>query len=135
MLVSKLASHHAQMVAVGADHTVVPMRTGIVFSWGLGGSGQLGLGRLGYIFIPEEVRGESFFGGAKIGSVACGKNTTALLTTLGRLYTCGKVVFERIIVESEGGGAGLGAAYVDVVATLSVLCVSVHTVVIVQVWC
>jgi len=85
------------------------------------------------IFIPEEVSGEIFFGGTKIGSVACGKNTTAVLTTLGRLYTCGKVVFERIVVESEGGGAGLGAAYADAVATLSVLCVSVHTVVIVQV--
>jgi len=89
-LVKSLQNHRVEMVASGNDHTVVLTVEGVVFSWGVGGCGQLGMGDMENRYIPEQIDAIQRLDAAKIGMVACGNAQTALLTTEGVLYTCGR---------------------------------------------
>jgi len=89
-LVKTLQNHCVEMVAAGNDHTVVLTVKGVVFSWGVGACGQLGLGDTENRYIPEEIRAIQGLAPPKFAAVACGRAKTALLTTEGVLYTCGR---------------------------------------------
>jgi len=91
-LVKSLQNHRVEMVASGDDHTVVLTVEGIVLSWGVGGCGQLGLGDMDDRYMPEQIDAIQQFDGAKICMVACGNAKTALLTTGGVLYICGRTL-------------------------------------------
>ncbi|XP_069922648.1 X-linked retinitis pigmentosa GTPase regulator isoform X13 [Oryctolagus cuniculus] len=73
-------------VACGGGHTVVLTET-IVYTFGLGQFGQLGLGT--FIFETSEPKAIEYIKDHKISSISCGENHTALITELGRMYTFG----------------------------------------------
>jgi len=92
MLVENLEAHRVQMAAAGDDHTVVLTLEGIVLTWGAGDHGQLGLGGQDDTYVPEQIDADGLMDGAKISVVACRNARTALLTTNGVLYTCGRFI-------------------------------------------
>ena len=92
MLVESLQKHRVHMAAAGNDHTVVLTLEGIILTWGAGRHGQLGLGGQDDRHVPEQIDAGKLMGGAKISVVACRNARTALLTTGGILYTCGRAI-------------------------------------------
>jgi len=92
MLVESLQKHRVHMAAAGNDHTVVLTLEGIILTWGAGCHGQLGLGGRDDRHIPEQIDAGKLMGGAKISVVSCQNARTALLTTGGVLYTCGRAI-------------------------------------------
>ena len=92
MLVENLEAHRVQMAAAGDDHTVVLTFEGIVLTWGAGDHGQLGLGGQDDTHVPEQIDADRLMDGAKISVVACRNARTAMLTTNGVLYTCGRFI-------------------------------------------
>ena len=59
-----------------------------VMSWGLGGSGQLGLNTFENALRPVVVKHDLF--DVSVVMVACGLNCSIILTDDGRVYTCGR---------------------------------------------
>jgi len=73
-------------IAAGANHVVALERDGTVWTWGFGGSGQLGYDLIGtnYSTIPGRVPGLS-----GVLSIAAGETFTAALTSDGTVWTWG----------------------------------------------
>ena len=84
------------MVACGQYHTLVVTAAGVLFAFGCGEQGQLGLGDKNNRLVPAEV-GRSRFGGARITCAAAGYYHSGAVTLEGRVYTWG-----------YGGHGGLG---------------------------
>ncbi|XP_029329276.1 X-linked retinitis pigmentosa GTPase regulator isoform X1 [Mus caroli] len=73
-------------VACGGGHTVV-LTEKVVYAFGLGQFGQLGLGT--FLFETSEPKIIERIKDQKIRHISCGENHTALMTELGLLYTFG----------------------------------------------
>ncbi|KAH3761042.1 ADPribosylation factor subfamily protein [Pelomyxa schiedti] len=75
-------------VAGGGKHSAAVSKSGLLYTWGSGNLGQLGLGELTASSVPVSV---DFFPsqGLKVTQVACGDNHTAIITETGALYTFG----------------------------------------------
>ncbi|XP_029390048.1 X-linked retinitis pigmentosa GTPase regulator isoform X2 [Mus pahari] len=73
-------------VACGGGHTVV-LTERVVYAFGLGQFGQLGLGT--FLFETSEPKIIERIKDQKISHISCGENHTALMTELGLLYTFG----------------------------------------------
>jgi len=76
------------MVACGASHTVAVTEMGRVFTFGIGGEGQLGLGDRNDRDAPVEVE-PARFGGVRIVHAAAGTRHSGVVTSDGRVYTWG----------------------------------------------
>ena len=83
------------MVATGSFHTVALSEAGRVYTWGYNGSGQLGLGEVEQQLAPRQVESKwlSFLKqgdpAERVVFVAAGGESTAAVTSSGRLYTWG----------------------------------------------
>ncbi|XP_026637962.1 X-linked retinitis pigmentosa GTPase regulator isoform X3 [Microtus ochrogaster] len=73
-------------VACGGGHTVV-LTEKVVYAFGLGQFGQLGLGT--FLFETSEPRVIECIKDQKISFISCGENHTALMTDVGLMYTFG----------------------------------------------
>ncbi|XP_041500206.1 X-linked retinitis pigmentosa GTPase regulator isoform X2 [Microtus oregoni] len=73
-------------VACGGGHTVV-LTEKVVYAFGLGQFGQLGLGT--FLFETSEPRVIERIKDQKISFISCGENHTALMTDVGLMYTFG----------------------------------------------
>ncbi|XP_036030280.1 X-linked retinitis pigmentosa GTPase regulator isoform X1 [Onychomys torridus] len=73
-------------VACGGGHTVVLTET-VVYAFGLGQFGQLGLGT--FLFETSEPKIIERIKDQKISYISCGENHTALMTDIGLMYTFG----------------------------------------------
>ncbi|KAL1767059.1 X-linked retinitis pigmentosa GTPase regulator isoform X4 [Sigmodon hispidus] len=73
-------------VACGGGHTVV-LTEKVVYSFGLGQFGQLGLGT--FLFETSEPKVIDRIKDQKISYISCGENHTALMTDIGLMYTFG----------------------------------------------
>nr|XP_044996937.1 X-linked retinitis pigmentosa GTPase regulator isoform X4 [Jaculus jaculus] len=73
-------------VACGGGHTVV-LTDNVVYTFGLGQFGQLGLGT--FIFETSEPTVLTHVKDKKINFISCGENHTALMTDIGLMYTFG----------------------------------------------
>nr|XP_048317531.1 X-linked retinitis pigmentosa GTPase regulator isoform X4 [Myodes glareolus] len=73
-------------VACGGGHTVV-LTEKVVYAFGLGQFGQLGLGT--FLFEASEPRVIERIKDQKISYISCGENHTALMTDVGLMYTFG----------------------------------------------
>ncbi|OBS65623.1 hypothetical protein A6R68_05842 [Neotoma lepida] len=73
-------------VACGGGHTVV-LTEKVVYAFGLGQFGQLGLGT--FIFETSEPKVIERIKDQKISYISCGENHTALMTDIGIMYTFG----------------------------------------------
>eukprot|EP00741_Cyanophora_paradoxa_P018855 tig00021098_g18201.t1 len=84
--VAKLAGKRATGVATGGCHTVVLTDEGEVYTWGLGGCGQLGHGSTKDDWLPGLVKGLQ---GTRAVRVACGEEFTVAVSEAGELFTWG----------------------------------------------
>uniref|UniRef100_A0A8C2MLF0 X-linked retinitis pigmentosa GTPase regulator n=1 Tax=Cricetulus griseus TaxID=10029 RepID=A0A8C2MLF0_CRIGR len=73
-------------VACGGGHTVV-LTDKVVYAFGLGQFGQLGLGT--FLFETSEPKVIERIKDQKISYISCGENHTALMTDIGLMYTFG----------------------------------------------
>ncbi|XP_038172811.1 X-linked retinitis pigmentosa GTPase regulator isoform X2 [Arvicola amphibius] len=73
-------------VACGGGHTVV-LTENVVYAFGLGQFGQLGLGT--FLFETSEPRVIERIKDQRISYISCGENHTALMTDVGLMYTFG----------------------------------------------
>jgi alpha-tubulin suppressor-like RCC1 family protein len=76
------------MVACGRFHTLVVNSAGVLFAFGSGHFGQLGLGDTGSRSVPTEV-GRARFGGTRIAYAAAGYWHSGAVTSEGRVWTWG----------------------------------------------
>lgn len=73
-------------VACGGGHTVV-LTEKLVYAFGLGQYGQLGLGT--FLFETSEPKIIDRIKDQKISYISCGENHTAMMTDIGHMYTFG----------------------------------------------
>ncbi|XP_038063242.1 E3 ubiquitin-protein ligase MYCBP2-like [Patiria miniata] len=94
----------ATQVACGLHHTVVLLKNGEVYGFGLGNHGQLGQGDSGSRTAPVQLQVPE-----TVVQVAAGSNHTVLLGVSGNVYTCGNFqkgqLCRAILEESNAPGA------------------------------
>eukprot|EP01124_Arcella_intermedia_P016334 TRINITY_DN22922_c0_g2_i1.p1 TRINITY_DN22922_c0_g2~~TRINITY_DN22922_c0_g2_i1.p1 ORF type:complete len:591 (-),score=110.94 TRINITY_DN22922_c0_g2_i1:547-2163(-) len=78
-------------VASGYAHSLALSSEGVLYSWGLNDSGQLGLGNRESSSTPLIVKGMK-----NVSSVACGRNHTLVVTKDGQLYAWGGNKFGQL---------------------------------------
>ena len=97
---------HVAQVSCGSDHTLLSTEDGLVFSWGLNLSGQLGQ-HTKFHFISEPKRLEHLTGdrmGSPIDniiSVSCGVSHSVLLDSNGDVFTFGSNYFGELGISKE----------------------------------
>lgn len=74
-----------KMIAAGAEHTVAVTEDGVLYGWGWGRYGNLGLGDRNDRLVPEKVTDTK----EKMEIVACGWRHTISVSSSGSLYTYG----------------------------------------------
>ena len=77
-------------VAAGGAHTMAVGVNGALWAWGLGFSGQLGLGDTNDRLVPTLVGAEEVFGGSQVRTIACGNEHTLAVTEAGELWVWGQ---------------------------------------------
>jgi alpha-tubulin suppressor-like RCC1 family protein len=75
-----------------------------VYSWGLGKSGQLGLGTFENTYTPARIKLHG-----KVRDISCGGLFSALVTSTGEVYSFG---------EGKHGRLGIGAEHSHAIPTL-----------------
>lgn len=100
IILEPLRSFHVSKVACGSGHTLALVSTGVVWAWGRGGEGQLGVGSIRDSFIPKQV---IFQSSGKVSSVAAGDDFSGAIMQQGMdtLYLWGA---------SDSGKLGTGRA-------------------------
>ena len=73
-------------VAAGGEHSMAVGENGALWAWGLGSSGQLGLGDTNSRRVPTQVGAEEVFGGYKVRMAACGYVHTLVLKEEGEQW-------------------------------------------------
>ena len=86
------------LVAAGNGHTVALTKDGVLWVWGDGSCGQLGLGDTNHRLVPTRLGAGEVFGGSLVRMAACGYFHTLVVTVGGSVWTWGK---------GEGGQLGL----------------------------
>ena len=80
-------AQHTKIASVSTTgHVVAAAQDGSVYSWGPGGSGQLGHGDTATELTPKAIKGLE---GHRVVSVACGSRCSAAITASGKLFTWG----------------------------------------------
>lgn len=87
VLVRPLCGKHVVQVECGHEHTIVLTSDGVVYAFGDGSAGQLGLGSFANQFVPMEVRGALHQ--KRVTQVAAGAFHTAVLTDDGNAFVFG----------------------------------------------
>ncbi|XP_029158683.1 X-linked retinitis pigmentosa GTPase regulator-like [Nylanderia fulva] len=76
-------------IACGGHHTLVLAENGNIYCFGSNSSGQLGMGtNVNEIHLPKHLARGSLRN-EKIVKITCGESHSAILTELGKLFTCG----------------------------------------------
>jgi len=82
-LIQELSDHNVSAIACGAEHCMACTKEGLLFAWGVGDEGQLGLGDLEDREVPSLVPLEG------VCNVSAGKASTVLLLADGSVMSCG----------------------------------------------
>ncbi|PKU85405.1 Ultraviolet-B receptor UVR8 [Dendrobium catenatum] len=92
-LVNALSGMNVEFVACGEYHTCALTFSGDLYTWGDGvyNSGLLGHGSEASHWVPKLVTGQ--MGALHVSSVSCGPWHTAVVTSLGQLFTFGDGTF------------------------------------------
>ncbi|KAL1504489.1 hypothetical protein AB1Y20_010894 [Prymnesium parvum] len=85
--VEALGKEVVTCIAAGAEHSLAATADGVLFSWGEGVSGQLGLGHCRSVLHPVGV--QAMLDREPIAQLSAGHSHSAMLTSSGKLYTCG----------------------------------------------
>ena len=86
------------LVAAGWAHTVALTEDGVLWVWGFGSFGQLGLGDTNDRLVPTRLGAGEVFGGSLVRMAACGYFHTLVVTVAGSVWAWG---------EGDGGRLGL----------------------------
>ena len=86
------------LVAAGVGHTVALTEDGVLWVWGDGSWGQLGLGDTNNRLVPTRLGAGEVFGGSLVRMAACGFAHTLVVTVAGSVWAWG---------EGDGGQLGL----------------------------
>lgn len=81
--------HAVEMVSAGDYHSACVTADGSVWTWGSNRNWQLGLGHCIEKTSPQRIR-RNLFGDSRALMVACGNEFSMVLTTAGRVWTCGE---------------------------------------------
>ncbi|XP_022975623.1 PH, RCC1 and FYVE domains-containing protein 1-like isoform X2 [Cucurbita maxima] len=133
-LVEALAASTVDLVACGEFHTCAVTMEGELYTWGDGihNAGLLGNGTYVSHWMPKRITG--ILEGLQVASVACGPWHTALISSMGQLFTFGDGTFGVL-----GHGNKKSISYPRVVESLSglrtiaVACGVWHTAAVVEV--
>ncbi|KAM6441453.1 putative E3 ubiquitin-protein ligase HERC6 [Liasis olivaceus] len=85
-------------ISCGKEHSLAVCNQGRVFSWGAGGFGQLGTGKLEDVFIPKKINSLSMY---SVIQVACGHYHSIALTKDGRVFSWGQNVHGQLGLGKE----------------------------------
>eukprot|EP00831_Metopus_contortus_P065115 TRINITY_DN58219_c0_g1_i1.p1 TRINITY_DN58219_c0_g1~~TRINITY_DN58219_c0_g1_i1.p1 ORF type:complete len:435 (-),score=66.28 TRINITY_DN58219_c0_g1_i1:93-1397(-) len=85
-LVESLFGEQIVQVACGVSHTLALNDKGVVFAWGLGEHGALGVGDRYTHYAPELIEK---FTSSEIESISCGHRHSTFLAVDGTLFGCG----------------------------------------------
>ena len=80
---------NAVLVAAGAAHTVAVSDDGMLWAWGYGAHGQLGLGDSVCRLIPTRAGYNELFGDLRVVMAACSDDYTLAVTEDCALWACG----------------------------------------------
>lgn len=84
-------------VACGGSHSGAITESNKVFMWGLNRGGQCGTNsKADSILEPKPIDSTELTASMKISSLVCGRNHTAALTSLGRVFVWGEATFGRL---------------------------------------
>ncbi|OSX72414.1 hypothetical protein BU14_0438s0009 [Porphyra umbilicalis] len=98
--------------AAGAGHSLALDAAGRVWSWGLGGDGQLGHGEWASCWVPRPLPAAALGGGGAV-AIAAGARHSLVATADGGVYAFGSNGAGQLGLTSAaaaGAGAGAGAA-------------------------
>ncbi|XP_015745546.1 probable E3 ubiquitin-protein ligase HERC6 [Python bivittatus] len=85
-------------ISCGKEHSLAVCNQGRVFSWGAGGFGQLGTGKLEDVFVPKKINSLSMY---TVIQVACGHYHSIALTKDGRVFSWGQNVHGQLGLGKE----------------------------------
>eukprot|EP00918_Siedleckia_nematoides_P101427 GHVU01221554.1.p1 GENE.GHVU01221554.1~~GHVU01221554.1.p1 ORF type:complete len:350 (-),score=56.84 GHVU01221554.1:625-1674(-) len=91
--VSVRKGHLVVSIAAGSRHSVVCTDKGVLFSWGHGGNGRLGLGHSRGVVTPEQV---THLEGTPVAQVAAAESHSACVDASGQVYTWGGGSYGRL---------------------------------------
>lgn len=91
---TSLRNRKISTVACNGNHTCCLSSTGVVYAWGEGTYGQLGLGIETNIALePKEIPGLQ---DKDIVNVYCGQNHSIFLSSTGAVYACGNGYYGQL---------------------------------------
>jgi len=99
-------------LATGDDHNVVVTHENLVYSWGAGSNGQLGIGRTDDQPRPMRIRELEHQGVKEVSGVACGSRHSMLVSTTGnqpnssRLFVWGSNASGQLGIGQSTGAEG-----------------------------
>ncbi|GAB1864270.1 X-linked retinitis pigmentosa GTPase regulator [Camponotus japonicus] len=119
-------------VTCGGHHTLVLAENGNIYCSGSNASGQLGMGtNVNEIHMPKHLARGSLRN-EKIVKIACGESHSAILTELGKLFTCGDGRHGKLGLEENENNVHevtLAAKYQELFIT-NVACGGCHTILV-----
>ena len=83
-------------------HSAAITESGLLFTWGEGRHGQLGLGHARGSRVPSLVNKFPNGKSPKFATVSCGDSFTVAMTTTGELWTFGSPDYGKLGVDSGG---------------------------------
>ena len=89
------------LMAAGVLHTVALTEGGVLWVWGRGSGGQLGLGDTNNRLVPTRLGAGEVFGGSLVRVAACGGFHTLAVTTNGVVWAWGEGRFGRLGLNDE----------------------------------
>ncbi|KAK2962772.1 hypothetical protein BLNAU_2205 [Blattamonas nauphoetae] len=106
-------------VYAGSYHSACLTSTGEVFLWGMNNNGQIGIrsNKIGHAMMPQLVS-QFVTGRESCVSVALGHESTAIMTSSGRILMCGKGSMEIGKSEDEKAFINKNTSFVDMTATI-----------------
>ena len=93
VIVPMLMNEKVIACSCGAGHTIVLTESGRAFSWGVGMSGQLGLGNFNIGYTPKPI---NHFKTITIAAIACGIAHSIFLLCDGTICSCGQNTFGQL---------------------------------------
>ena len=98
---SQFAGGKIVSVDAGWAHTVALAEDGVLWVWGHGGWGRLGLGDTEDRLVPTRLGAQTMFGGSEVRMAACGYTHTLAVTKVGALWAWGEGSHGRLGLNDE----------------------------------
>eukprot|EP00939_MAST-03C_sp_MAST-3C-sp1_P003386 g3386.t1 len=98
---SSFAGHPVRSIAAGQSHVLALTSAGCLFSWGVGSSGQLGMGDLGERVVPTLVPTKHISAKSPLQKIAAGGRHSALISSDGSLFMWGSNAYGQLAMNDD----------------------------------